>query len=253
MHTGSLPGTEAHHTRAPRPAPAGSHLQSVLFAEANAALYAKSIRLVGRYWRKFGRLPNIAVPRRYSERMLWRKVVDHNPLFVCFSDKLAAKEYVRQRCPDLPIPRTLWIGGDADAIPEALLRGDVFVKASHGCNFNLRLRGGPCDRDDLRRRTRRWLRSCFGRKDGQWAYSGVTPRLFVEEAVGDVETAASSLTVTGASSNTGLVPVANIVFGGSASNRTVTVTPATNAIGKAETAGDRGSATLEADAGAADE
>jgi autotransporter-associated beta strand protein len=51
--------------------------------------------------------------------------------------------------------------------------------------------------------------------------------------VGDVETAASSLTVTGASSNTGLVPAANIVFGGSASNRTVTVTPATNAIGKA--------------------
>src|SRR5207247_1060951 len=43
--------------------------------------------------------------------------------------------------------------------------------------------------------------------------------------IGDVETAAASLTVSGSSSNPALVPNANIVFGGSGSNRTVTVTP----------------------------
>jgi hypothetical protein len=51
--------------------------------------------------------------------------------------------------------------------------------------------------------------------------------------VGDAETAAGSLTVTGASSNTTLVPVANIVLGGSGANRTVTVTPATGQSGTA--------------------
>ena len=44
--------------------------------------------------------------------------------------------------------------------------------------------------------------------------------------VGDVETVASSLTVTRASSNTTLVPLANVVLGGSGANRTVTITPA---------------------------
>jgi len=53
--------------------------------------------------------------------------------------------------------------------------------------------------------------------------------------IGDAETAASELTLTGASSNTDLVPATNIVFGGSGSNRTVTVTPA---------AGQTGSATI---------
>jgi len=53
--------------------------------------------------------------------------------------------------------------------------------------------------------------------------------------VSDSETSASSLTVTGSSSNTSLVPNANIVFGGSGANRTVTVTPA---------AGKSGSATI---------
>jgi hypothetical protein len=51
--------------------------------------------------------------------------------------------------------------------------------------------------------------------------------------IGDVETAVNDLTVTGASSNTTLVPLANIVFGGSGANRTVTVTPAANQFGTA--------------------
>ena len=51
--------------------------------------------------------------------------------------------------------------------------------------------------------------------------------------VGDAQTAAGSLTVSGSSSNTTLVPNANIVFGGSGANRTVTVTPASSQAGTA--------------------
>ena len=51
--------------------------------------------------------------------------------------------------------------------------------------------------------------------------------------VGDLETPAGSLTVSGSSSNPTLVPAANIVFGGSGANRTVTITPAPNQNGTA--------------------
>lgn len=159
----------------------------VIFAVVNAVFYACNLRLVRRYWRKLRRLPNIANPQRYSERMLWRKIVDHNPQFVIFSDKLATKEFLQRHCPELALPRTLWLGRDADAIPDELLRGDVYVKANHGCNFNHRIRGGQYDRADLREKTARWLRSVYGRRDGEWAYSDVEHRLFVEEAVGDAE------------------------------------------------------------------
>ena len=158
-----------------------------IFAAANAVLYAKNARQVGRYWRKKGRLPNISCPNHYSERMLWRKLVDRNPQFVLFSDKLATKEFIRNRCPDLPLPRTLWVGHDTDAIPDALLQGDVYVKANHGCNFNHRIRNGQYDRAVLRQKTRRWLDSVYGKKAGEWSYAEVEPKLFVEEAVGDAE------------------------------------------------------------------
>src|SRR5580765_7852459 len=51
--------------------------------------------------------------------------------------------------------------------------------------------------------------------------------------IGDAQTAVGSLTVSGSSSNPTLVPNANIVFGGSGANRTVTVTPALNQTGTA--------------------
>src|SRR5439155_2516436 len=51
--------------------------------------------------------------------------------------------------------------------------------------------------------------------------------------IGDAEMIASNLVVTGTSSNPTLVPNSNIVFGGSDSNRTVTVTPAANQFGTA--------------------
>jgi Concanavalin A-like lectin/glucanases superfamily/Bacterial Ig domain/Cadherin-like domain len=51
--------------------------------------------------------------------------------------------------------------------------------------------------------------------------------------VGDAQTAAGSLTVSGTSSNTTLVPNGNIIFAGSGANRTVTITPAANQNGTA--------------------
>ncbi|MDZ4778889.1 MAG: lamin tail domain-containing protein, partial [Planctomycetia bacterium] len=51
--------------------------------------------------------------------------------------------------------------------------------------------------------------------------------------IGDVETALGALVLTAESSNTNLVPLANIVFGGSGASRTVTVTPAGNLSGAA--------------------
>jgi hypothetical protein len=53
----------------------------------------------------------------------------------------------------------------------------------------------------------------------------------VNFTVGDTESGAGAVTVSGVSSNTTLVPNVNLVFGGSGASRTLTVTPATNQIG----------------------
>src|SRR3989442_650651 len=60
-----------------------------------------------------------------------------------------------------------------------------------------------------------------------------TPTAAISFSIGDVESTAGSLTVTGHSSNQGLVPDGNIVFGGGGPNRTFTIMPAANQSGTA--------------------
>ena len=57
------------------------------------------------------------------------------------------------------------------------------------------------------------------------------PSAALAVTVGDVETAPAALTVTASSSDTALLPNANLVIGGSGASRTITVTPAANANG----------------------
>jgi hypothetical protein len=64
-----------------------------------------------------GYLPNPAAPESYHELVLWRKILDRNPLFVTLTDKLAAKAHISSACPELALPRTLWSGRDAIDIP----------------------------------------------------------------------------------------------------------------------------------------
>ena len=59
-----------------------------------------------------------------------------------------------------------------------------------------------------------------------------TPTGAIPFTVADADTPVTSLTLSGSSSNTTLVPNGNIVFGGSGANRTVTITPATNQTGQ---------------------
>jgi hypothetical protein len=60
--------------------------------------------------------------------------------------------------------------------------------------------------------------------------SGTPPIAFT---IGDPETPAANLTVSGASANPALLPNANILFGGTDSNRTVSLTPVAGQIGVA--------------------
>ncbi|MFA6153081.1 ATP-grasp fold amidoligase family protein [Mesorhizobium sp.] len=153
----------------------------IVLAVARAWLTLRHPFLILRFVRRLGYLPNPAAPETYHERMLWRKIVDHNPLFVTLTDKLAAKDYIRGVSPDLKLPATLWSGSDPAAIPRDLLAGDVVVKVNHGCDMNIFVSDGRPDRAAIIHRTSRWLKRRFGVRNGEWSYLPIVPAVFVEE------------------------------------------------------------------------
>lgn len=144
-------------------------------------LTARHPVLVARFAVGLGYLPNPAAPMRYNELVLWRKIVDRNPLFVTLTDKLAAKVYIRDACPGIAMPEILWCGRDAANIPPGLLTSAAVIKANHGCAMNIFVSEGGPDCAAIVRKARRWQRERYGRRHGEWAYRPIVPAVFVEE------------------------------------------------------------------------
>lgn len=83
----------------------------LVFAGENLWPYAGNTRLVRQSRRFNHRLPDIADPKLCSERMLWRKLVDHDPRFVICCDKLATEDYVQRICSESPSSRAPVMSG----------------------------------------------------------------------------------------------------------------------------------------------
>ncbi len=148
-------------------------------------LSLRHARVMLQFRRRAGYWPDAARPRRAGEKMLWRKLFDHDPRFVTFTDKLATRALQARLCPDLPAATLLWQGTDAAAIPAAVLNRPIVIKASHGCGHSLALPAGR-SRPLRRRQAKRlngWLRQTYGRHQAEWAYRHAGRRLFAEALI----------------------------------------------------------------------
>ena len=130
-------------------------------------------------------LPIPACPEHSTDKFLWRKIFDHDPATVLMSDKLAAKKLAHDLCPDIGIPKTLWVGEQFEDIPLELISGDVVVKSNHGSGFFHVIRNGDYNRQEMIAKTRKWMRTDYSRYNGEWNYRGINRKLFVEEFLKD--------------------------------------------------------------------
>lgn len=143
----------------------------------------RHFRLLSQYVRKTRRFPNVAVPVATVDKFLWRKVFDRNPLFIRLSDKILAKQYALNKCPDLLTSRVLWEGNNSDDIPENLLAGPGVLKSNHGSGHLVSLDGNPVDRTELKAKTDRWLARPYGQGNGEWGYRDINRMIFIEELI----------------------------------------------------------------------
>lgn len=149
----------------------------------NAALYLRYPKNIRRFFRRVGYLPNIAFPTRYHEKLLWRKIFDHNPAFIQLCDKLASKDLWRALDVHVDIPETVWQGTNVDEIPTQFRTAEYILKANHGCKFH-HLLTGQDDWNEVQAKAEKWLSvTYYGKKNLEWSYSHVAPTLFVEKLI----------------------------------------------------------------------
>ncbi len=160
-------------------------INRLIVCMSNLWIYVWYARVIIRHVITCREIPNVAYPKTVNDKFLWRKVFDRNPAFIGLSDKLLCKRIAKQKCPDILLPKVLWVGEDAAEIPGELLQGDVMVKATHGSGFCFPIFSGNYDREELLTVTSGWMSTRYGWRHWEWGYFGVRPQLYVEELILD--------------------------------------------------------------------
>jgi hypothetical protein len=89
------------------------------------------------YHEHHGFYPSLMFPIRFTEKMQWRKRFDLNPAYSILCDKLAVRDFVRERVgQELLIP-LLWFGDDPSAIPFDTLEPPYILKSSHASGHTI--------------------------------------------------------------------------------------------------------------------
>jgi hypothetical protein len=133
------------------------------------------------YVRAHGRTPAIFRPRRFTEKMQWRKLFDFDPRLAIISDKLAVRDFVAAQVgPDYLIP-LLWSGDDPHALPLEVLTPPYVLKSNHAAGHTWVVH----DRSDIdpaamREAAAGWLLHCHGTAMCEPGYINVRRRLMVE-------------------------------------------------------------------------
>lgn len=129
-----------------------------------------------------GSLLPVSAPRTYTHHLFLKMARDRNPLLQRTSDKLALRGYVEETLGEGYLPELYAVLESPEGLLELDLPSRYVVKATHGSGMNaIVVVDDPAKRAAIAERARRWLAYPYWRKNGEWGYRGIKPRLIVEE------------------------------------------------------------------------
>jgi TupA-like ATPgrasp len=129
-----------------------------------------------------GTLLPLSNPQTYTHRLFHKMAWDRNPLLQRTSDKLALRGYVREKLGDGYLTELYGVLDSPEGLLDLVLPARYVVKATHGAGMlAIVTADDPATRAAIVQRAHRWLAYPYWRKNGEWGYRGVTPRLIVEE------------------------------------------------------------------------
>ncbi|MBN2245099.1 MAG: hypothetical protein JW755_04570 [Candidatus Aminicenantes bacterium] len=129
-------------------------------------------------------------PSSFSEKIIWRKVYDRNPLFPVLADKYRSREYVleklgREAGKKIIVP-LLFVTEDPREIPFDDLPEEYILKPNHGSGWYIIVDAQhPVSPKKVISKCMKWLNKTYGQSKLEWAYSQIKPCIIVEKLLKD--------------------------------------------------------------------
>lgn len=125
------------------------------------------------------------VPRTLNEKIQYKMIHDRRPVVRTYSDKIAVRDYVHARMPELKQPTLLGVFDRVDELVAHVPPAPWVMKASHGAGMVLICKPGEMiPTDVIRRHARQWLATDYAVKYWEWQYSRLPRRILFEEYLG---------------------------------------------------------------------
>ena len=141
--------------------------------------------LKAKYRAVFDRPLSVSGPVYFTEKIQWQKLRDRNPLYHTLVDKAEVKPYVAERIGEAHVVRTLGVWDEVSQIDWDALPQQFVLKCTHDSGSAVICTDkAALDREAACAKLSAALRSEHWRRDREWAYEGVRPRIIAEEYLG---------------------------------------------------------------------
>lgn len=132
---------------------------------------------------------NLDSPISFSEKVVWKKLYDRNPLLTITADKYRVRKYLEQVlgksvAENILVP-LLYVTDNPDDIPFDELPDKYIIKANHGSHWNIIVNDTEIDRQKIISNCKKWLKQRYGLVKNEWAYKNIEPKIIIEELLID--------------------------------------------------------------------
>jgi hypothetical protein len=133
---------------------------------------------------------NLKNPESFSEKVVWKKIYDRNPLLPVVADKYRVRRYVedilgRKTAKEILVP-LLYVTDKPETIPFESLACEYIIKPNHASMKKLIIeKGSMVDRRYIIDCCRKWLSRPFGAERNEWAYQKIKRKIVIEKLLRD--------------------------------------------------------------------
>ena len=138
-----------------------------------------------------GQKLNLKSPSNYNEKLQWLKLYDHNPIYTTLVDKLAVKDYVKNKVGEQYIIRTLGVWDRFDDIDFVSLPRQFVLKTTHGGGNSgvvICRDKSSFDEKAAKIKLEKSLAKDVYLVSREWPYKNVPRRIIAEEYMEDAKT-----------------------------------------------------------------
>lgn len=138
------------------------------------------------YKKKCGKDLNLTNPKTFSEKINWYKLNDRNPLMEKCADKVAVREYIKEKGYSDCLNEVYGVYDKVEDIDIDSLPNQFVIKAAHGSHMNYIVKDkASFDWKHAKKMMRTWLKQDIYWSGREWVYKNMPKRLIIEKYLED--------------------------------------------------------------------